>query len=205
MENYCSNSYKSKAEVTAPIAEKKIQKVVSGKVTTKKKSAAHKLLSMLVAEDIPDMKTYVFTDILIPAVRNTLWDIVTDSANAVFGGGKSGKKRRPSDYIAYDRFSDPRSSRRRESGTPKSRDNFDYDDIEFDNRGDAEAVLDQMAAVIKQYGLVTVLDLYDMVELTAPYTADKYGWTSVRNAETVRVRGGKYILKLPKASPIDDD
>ena len=59
-----------------------------------------------------------------------------------------------------------------------------------------------MDACLDQYGVVKVADMYDAAGLTAPFTANKYGWTSLRNAETVRVRDG-YIIKLPKAMPLD--
>ena len=74
-------------------------------------------------------------------------------------------------------------------------------DITFETRGDAEAVLEQMDDVIDRYGIVTVADMYDMADLTAPYTSNKYGWTSINSAEVVRVRDG-YILKLPKATDL---
>ena len=51
-------------------------------------------------------------------------------------------------------------------------------------------------------GVVTVADLYDLADLTQPYTANRYGWTNLRNATTQRVRDG-YILKLPRPMPID--
>ena len=60
-----------------------------------------------------------------------------------------------------------------------------------------------MLDVIDRYGFVTVGDMYDLSGLTPPYTANSYGWTSIRTAEPVRVRDGGYVLKLPKASPID--
>ena len=59
-----------------------------------------------------------------------------------------------------------------------------------------------MQDIIETYGFVTVADLYDMVDLTPPYTANKYGWTNLRNADVVRIRDG-WIVKLPKAMPID--
>ena len=59
-----------------------------------------------------------------------------------------------------------------------------------------------MQDVIARYGVVTVADLYDMADRTAPYTSQKYGWMDVSTAETQRVRDG-YILKLPRAYPID--
>ena len=60
-----------------------------------------------------------------------------------------------------------------------------------------------MDELIDAYGFVTVADLYDLVGVTGNYTDNKYGWTSIRNAEPVRARGGGYILKLPRAIPID--
>ena len=72
----------------------------------------------------------------------------------------------------------------------------------FNNRGEAEAVKQQMQDTITRYGFVTVADLYDMADLPAPYTSQKYGWMDVNNAEATRVRDG-YMLKLPRAVPID--
>ena len=60
-----------------------------------------------------------------------------------------------------------------------------------------------MQDVIDSYGVVTVADMYDMAQLTQPYTSNKYGWMNIRNAEVKRVSDG-YIIKLPKAMPIDN-
>ena len=59
-----------------------------------------------------------------------------------------------------------------------------------------------MGELIDVYGQVTVADLYDLVGVTGNYTDNKYGWTNIRNAETIRVRDG-YMLKLPKVLPVD--
>ena len=78
----------------------------------------------------------------------------------------------------------------------------DYDDIIFDNRGDAEAVLSSMEDVIDQYGVVSIADLFDLAEVSnSNYAMNNYGWTDLRTANVVRVRDG-YILKLPRALPI---
>jgi hypothetical protein len=59
-----------------------------------------------------------------------------------------------------------------------------------------------MQDIVATYGMVTVNDLYEMTPLTPPFTAQKYGWMDVSRAEVIRVRDG-YILKLPRAVPID--
>lgn len=193
MENYKPNSHKSKED-------RKIEKVVNGKVQIKKKNELRKLTDVFVSEDVANVKSYILMDVLIPAIKNTILDIITDSANMVFGNGKRGKQSRSIEKISYRDFS--RKDDRRPITDFRSRSGFDYDDLKFYSRGDAEAVLEQMEEIIDRYGFVTVADMYDMADLTAPYTASKYGWTNIRNAEPVRVRDG-YILKLPKAMPID--
>ena len=59
-----------------------------------------------------------------------------------------------------------------------------------------------MDELIETYGMVSVADLYDLVGITCNYTDNKYGWTSVRNAEPVRTRDG-YVLKLSRPIPIN--
>lgn len=80
---------------------------------------------------------------------------------------------------------------------------FDIEDIVFEDVLEADTVRENMLEIIDQYGVVTVADLYDMTDLTAPYTATKYGWTDLsdENVHIVRVRDG-YILKLPTPLPL---
>ena len=81
--------------------------------------------------------------------------------------------------------------------------NYDYySGNDLYSEGEAEDVLSRMDELIDTYGVVSVADLYDLVGISCNYTDNKYGWTNLRNAEPVRVRDG-YMLKLPKALPID--
>ena len=206
MDNYNPkpNSHKYKAEQQSSVKEReKMQKVVKGTAKVKKKSAANKLTDVFIAEDASNVKSYIFTDVLVPAAKKLISDIVRDGIEMLlYGGtGRSGRdshSSRPS-YVQYSKYSDRRDDRRY---VPDVRNRFDFGDIIFETRGEAEAVREQMDDVIDRYGFVTVADMYDMAGLTEPYTANKYGWTNIRTAEAVRMRDG-YILKLPKPMPID--
>lgn len=81
---------------------------------------------------------------------------------------------------------------------------FHYDDPIFETREDAEKFIESLEAVMKNYGFVTVADMYEFAGLgdNISYTANKYGWTSFRNLEVNRVRHG-YSVNLPKATRID--
>ena len=202
MAEYPANSHRSKELATEGRSEeRKVQKVVSGKVTTKK-NEVRKLTDIFISEDARNVKSYIFMDVLVPAIKKAISDIVTDGIDMIlYGGSGSGHKTKPSNSVSYrNYYESPRNSMPSRNDPQRSR--FDYDDIVFESRGEAELVREQMVDMIERYGFVTVADMYDMADLTSPYTSNKYGWTNIRSAEAVRVRDG-YILKLPKAMPID--
>lgn len=75
-------------------------------------------------------------------------------------------------------------------------------DIIFQTREDAEVALSSMEDVIKQHGVVSLADVYDIVgRVTPSYAANKYGWRSLTNAKVVRCREG-YFIEVPKAAEI---
>jgi hypothetical protein len=144
-------------------------------------------------------------DVLVPAIKKAIYDIVTNGIDMfLYGGSGKGKNSSNGAKVSYRNYYERKdnNSGYRGSENVKPRNGFEYDDIIFSNRGEAENVKQQMQDVIGRYGVVTVADLYDMADLTAPYTSQKYGWMDVSGAEAVRVRDG-YMLKLPRAVPID--
>ena len=199
MQDYKPNSNRFKEEQKA--AEKK--KVVSGKARVKKKSGVRKFTDSFVSEEASNVGSYILTELIIPTVKQTIVDGIKNSAEMIFLGRVSsdrGSRRvgSSSSYVSYNRYSDRRDDRYE----PRSRGSYNPDDIVFDSRADAEDVLKQMDGIMVEYGLVRVADLYDLAGLTSPHTANKYGWTNIRNADVVRVSDG-YIIKLPRAIPID--
>lgn len=196
MADYKPNSHKYREEQKE---ERQIQKVVSGNVRTKKKSEFSKIADVFISEDVKNVKSFLVMDVLVPTIKKA----IMSTMDMILNGGSGNYDRRSTSKVSYRKYYDDQRDDRRSSDVARVRTRFDYDDIVFENRGEAEAVREQMVDVIDRYGFVTVADMYDMADLTAPYTSNKYGWTSIRNAETIRLSGGGYILKLPKAMPID--
>ena len=198
MEDYKPNSHRSKKEQNLP--EKKIEPVVKGKVTTKKNNV-RKLTNTFVTEDIQNVKSYVLMDVLVPAIKKAISDIVTNGIDMLLYG-ETGRSRRKTNasVVSYRNYYDSRREERYSSS--RTRTGYSYDDVVLETRGEAEDVLSRMDELIDTYGVVSVADLYDLVGISCNYTDNKYGWTNLRNAEPVRVRDG-YMLKLPKALPID--
>ena len=199
MTDYKPNSNRFKEDQKQQ--EKRVEKVVTGKVVTKKKSGLSKFADEIISEDAKNVKSYVIGDVLIPALKKAVVDIVTDGINIIFyGGARSGGSRSTADRVSYRNYYDrggTSSSHYRSNNT-----GYSYDDIVLNSRGEAEDVLDRMYELLDTYGLVRVADLYDLVGITGNYTDNKYGWTSLRGAEIVRVRDG-YMIKMSRAVPID--
>lgn len=196
-----SNRYKS-GQSNAPAERKKVEKVVKGTVKTRKKSEISKLKDTFISEDVSNVKSYIVMDVLIPAAKKAISDIVRDGIDMIlYGDTHKGHSSSGASYVSYRSYSDrDRRDTRRESS--RTRVGYDYDDIVLESRVEAEEVLQRMDELIETYGIVSVADLYDLVGKSCNYTDNKYGWTNIRNAEPVRVRDG-YLLKMPKAGPID--
>lgn len=201
---YPPNSHKYKEEQkNAATEEKRVQKVVKSPVKTKK-NEVRKFADIFISEDIASVKSYIFMDVLVPAIKKAVYDIVTNGIDMfLYGGTGKGKSNASGTKVSYRNYYDQKNNTGyRGSENTRSRNGFEYDDIIFNNRGEAEAVKQQMQATIDRYGVVTVADLYDMVDLSAPYTSQKYGWMNVSGAVADRTRDG-YVLRLPRAVPID--
>ena len=205
MEKYQPNSHKSKELSTETPKERRVEKVVTGKVTTKK-NEGRKFADIFISEDAGNVKEFIIMDLLVPSIKNLFSSVIKESVDMLFfgrSGGSGNRNGATSNKVSYRRYYDERNNDFDHYGyRPKSR--FEYEDIVFPSRGDAEVVRKHMLATIDRYGMVTVGDMYDMAGLgdQAPYTAHDYGWTMLRNVEPRRAGNG-YILTLPKAMPID--
>lgn len=197
MEEYKPNSHKSKEE------KKKVEKIVNGSVKSKKKNNIQRFADVFVSEDIDNVKSYILMDVLVPAVKKAISDIVTNGIDMMlYGETRRKKKSSMSSNEPYWRHYDDRNGRKN-YGSNRTRNYYNYDDIILDDRGEAEEVLTRMDELIDTYGIVSVADFYDLVGYNnGSYTDNKYGWTDIRNAQVVHVRDG-YLIKLPKALPLD--
>lgn len=207
--NYPANSHKSKEEMrdienTKPKNDKKkVEKVVTGTVKVKKKNELHKFADIFISEDVKNVKSYVFMDVLVPAIKKAVVDIVTDGVNMIFYGGVRRNNgiganipKVPYSSLSIGNYGGVSNNK------PLPRKTYDYDNIVLPSRSDAEILLSNMHNHIREYGEVSVGDLYDFVGVTGTYTDYDYGWTDLRNARSVRVRDG-YALELPKVSPLN--
>lgn len=212
MEEFKPNSHLSKRgaisekKEESKEPEKRFEKVVKGNVTTKKKSGFRKFLDHFVSEDAQNAKNYVWYELLIPAAKKTLSEMVAGTVDILlYGETGHSRKRSSRSTISYRDYYDDRRDDRRphyRDRDERPRRGYEFDDVMFDNRGEAEEVLTLMEEAINRYDIVTVADLYDIVGIPSKYTDNKYGWTNLSNA-TIGRDGDQYYIKFPKAMGID--
>lgn len=201
MPEYPPNYHGYKEEQKAK-KEKKIEKVISGSVRTQKKSELRKVMDIFISDDIHSVKNYIFDDVLVPAIKKAIDDIVSNGIHMLlYNGDKRNGSRSTLSKISYNSIST--QNKRPELRANQVRNGFEYDNIIFDNRGDAEAVLSAMDEIVSVYDVVSVLDMYDLADYTTTnYAAQRYGWKDIHTARVVRVSDG-YIIQLPRPIPLN--
>jgi len=189
----------------------KVEKVVTGEVKVKKKSGFHKLTDIFIKEDIGSVREYVIGDVIIPTIRNLMYDVFENSLRMIFLNGEP--RRSGSGYrtgqstsrVSYASYYGERDRDRRDKASDRKyyRSVYSFDDIIFADRAEADEVLDRLQDLIETYGVASVGDFYDLIGKVPSYTDNRYGWENISNATVVRMRDGGYMIRLPKARPLD--
>lgn len=179
----------------------KIEKVVTGKVTVRKKPLTKRIFETFVGEEgIDNVFGYLIHDVLVPAAKNTISEMVQGGIEMMlFGERKSNRnsftRNGGHTYINYGTFANKQDGRRNIPSRAIA--NYSFGEITFQSRGEAEEVLSNLVDLIMDYGEATVKDLYDYAGIEGDYTARNYGWMDLSSSRVDRVRDG-YIIILPK-------
>ena len=193
MEDYKPNSHKYKEEQDAK------KTVIKHGATLKKKNKAERLADIFIAEDMANVKEYVVGKIIVPRLKELAFKVISEGANMLILGGTGSTTRSSSDSRpVYTRYY---SDEKRDKGSEPRRSAYDYRGILFDDRADAEEVLDTMNEIVDHEGAVSVADVCEMLRISSTYTDRKYGWDDLHSVRIIR-EGDGYTLKLPRVKQI---
>lgn len=199
MNEYPGNSYVSKSEEKKTTEEQALTPVVTGDVQVRKKTVFSKIASKFFAEDITDVKSYVINELLIPGLKRAFLNSLE-----MMLLGKSGNKPGVSNVVQQVSYRDYFDAKYNQPKPVQNGSNyFDYDNLIYVDRGDAEIVLENMRDILQKFHVVRVSDMYEISKKESPYTANRYGWTDLRTAMVVPVHGGGYMIKMPKAMALE--
>lgn len=193
-------------------AEKpKMQKVVQAKPTKVKKSLFGRFVKAIVGpEGLVGIGTQVNEEIIIPAVKNIIFDAITSGASRALrmdyraprGGGHTQYNKPPVNHRTnYQGKYEHREPEERKSSRAYVR--YGIDEYVIEDRYDASHVLTTLTENADRYDVTSIADYYELIGVPAQHTDHNYGWTidSVTKATIVPVRGG-YIIKFPPVEVI---
>lgn len=191
------------------IEDKNIERVTSGEAIRKKKSLRKQLRETFIAGDLKSSVRYVAFDILLPTLRDMLWEAGSGGIEKLIFGesrrrGSTSPQSGPTGYISYNRYSmgGNRMSGPQRAMSRLARARHDFDEIVLESRVEAEEVIDRLFDLVSRYETATVSDLYELVGLPSSHTDNKWGWSDLRGAGVSRVRDG-YMLDLPDPIPLN--
>jgi hypothetical protein len=205
--DFPSNSIKSREAQVPNQTTKRVGKVVSGRVITKKKGTWKRIKEMFFGEEVENVPMYIIQDILIPAAKSTISDMVNGGIDMLLFGevrGRRTSRDRDRTYVSYSSYyksGDDRNRGRREI-SQRDRAQHEFKEITLETRGEAEDVISRLIDLIDQYGVASVADLYALVDVESSHVDEKWGWDNLSSASTRRESDG-YILILPRAIVLD--
>ena len=194
------------------VRKKELKPVATGKVSKKRQSSAKRFRESLGLEETRTVGDYLIWDVLIPAFKETLADVVTKGINVFLDGGagpsrpirhESRSRVSYEGYYSKNRnrdYKDARAESRRYYGM---RPGSDIREFVFEDRRDAETILSEMCEIIDTYGFVKLSDFYSAVgESERNWNDHGYGWDALGSASIERVRDG-WVLDLPRPIPLN--
>lgn len=181
--------------------EKKKLDIQPDQVKIKKRSFGQKLLDTFIEDDIAHVRSYIWTQVMVPTIKRAICEAVNGATQMIFGINVVA----PSDTrngvrfgTSYDRYYDQKKQAPASKPMEESMTNYDYRSIYIMDRAKAEFTIEYLKDYIQQYGFVRVSDLYEYLGKTAPYTLNSWGWYNLESASVRPTRDG-FLLDLPKA------
>jgi len=212
--DYQGNSKSSKASGKPTERKEKLQKVVTGPVLKKDKSVGRKFKDVFFGGDAKQATLYVASDILLPALRNLVVDMITrGTERLIYGDRVTPRRDSRTNYGAQYTISgsprlsfDPRDPRQTSipSIPPRGRgvsSRHEVGDVIVGTKAEADLVVEQLCNVLETYEVVSLADLNELLGLETSHIDYKWGWTFIHNVPIRQTRNG-YLIELPPLEEI---
>ena len=209
--------YITKSSLDKPIGSdvkkgerEKLDPVVSAPVKPKQRTVWDKIKDEFVSEDGQSIGDYILIEVLIPAVKNTIQSMVNNAVDMFLYGSGGSRYGQPRPYggmqgsrVSYRQYYDQRPANNTNYARPRTTYGYDYNEVVFESRQDAEAVLYRMEETLANYQCVRVADYLELSGRNSNYTDNNYGWTSLETVQIRRSRDNGYYLDLPRPMALD--
>lgn len=210
MQDFPANSRRTQGP---PEPREKIEQITSAKTVQRKRGLGRQFKETFIGGDPRMASEHVIFNVLIPSVRDMLYDAFDAGMRTLIFGDNPNKARRGGGvvggysglgHVAYNRMSQPaaRPQEPRRSLSRQARARHDFDELVIPTRQEAEEVLDQMFDILSRFGSVSIAHLYEMTGIESSHTDMKWGWVALPGAKAIRLRQGGFLLDLPEPEPL---
>ena len=211
-----SNSKLPPKQAAAP-KKPEIKKVISGEAKVGKKPLLRRWLETFTFEHNKAVATFVYSDIVVPQIKALVMDMFTNGLRRKLYGEQVGYQQsgfsqfQQPGYTAYNRVQQiapglvPRPDPTQQQGGfgRGARGSFDFRYITIPTRAEAQAVLDELAQVVAEYGVASVGDFYGMCGIVPDFTDERYGWVNLAGSNVSPTPDGRYVINLPRPDVIE--
>lgn len=200
MDTFPPNSKSAKTREREPV-----QRVTSANAVRRRKPLGKQFKETFFGGDAHGAWRYVISNVMIPAIQDTIIEMVQSGVERIVRGDKS--RRASSSNLGRVNYRSYAQRRTQDDRPPPpwqpvlsraARARHGFDEIIIPSRQEAEEVIDRLFDIISKYEQATVAELYELTGLTSSHTDHTWGWTDLRGAAVGRVRGGGYLLDLPE-------
>lgn len=154
----------------------------------------------------------ILNDILIPAAKDTVYNMFSSFLSSVLFGNSDIPQRgvrnsgpmRTMDGRQYNDYSSLSRGNPFDNRSNMQRSVYEYQNIEFETRGDAELALGMLRDICDEQGFCTVLNLYEISGNRPNSTDNNWGWYSLPEGivKPQKKFNGFYRLTLPPVMAI---
>ena len=185
-----------------------VHKVVTGKVTRRKKSMLYRVSETLFHGE-SSVFGYLLQEVLVPTLKYLVTTMAAQGLEkALYGevrsprgtGIRGASRVGHQTHTPYDRYAGVRPTPTTTMGPtarrPMQRPATNVSDIVVDTKAEAQDIIDQLFGICEQYGMATVGQLKHLIGETPVHTDHNYGWTDLTQMTAKRVPGG-FLLIFP--------
>ena len=156
-----------------------------------------------------NLKELIFDDVVIPGIKNLISSVADSLLStmgdvvdvALFGErrSKSSSSLRKKSNASYSSYYEKTNK----TASSDIRRMNNLQGVDFENRYDAEEILDGLRDILEEAENVSVADYYELAGVSHTFMDRRYGWTNLANAYISKNRYGEYIINFPKPRMLD--
>jgi hypothetical protein len=226
MQEFPGNSHASKdmePEKSEPTETETPKKIVTGKITTRRKPLGARLKDMFVS-DGSNFVDYLVEKVIVPTIKELVITTINQTATGfqqgieqkLFGEVRTTRPTTiinrpggPNGPVSYNQRynSTPVGNSRRETPhyhqTQTRRRSNEVKDVIFEKRDDADYILTQLDCLTEEQGYCTVLEYYDLVGVPTQSTDADFGWYDLGRARVHQLATDQFVINMPRPRDLE--